>query len=45
MAWAATHGIGLTLIPQAALALNDKHRLAWLLQRVEVEGLPQGPGL
>ena len=45
MAWAATHGIGLTLIPQAALALNDKHRLAWLLQRVEVEGLPLGPGL
>jgi maleylpyruvate isomerase len=45
MAWAASHGIGLTLIPQAALALSDKHRLAWLLQRVEVDGLPLGPGL
>jgi hypothetical protein len=45
MAWAASHPMGLTQIPQAALKLNEKHRLAWLLQRAEVEGLPKGPGL
>ena len=45
MAWAASHPMGLTQIPQAALKLNEKHRLAWLLQRTDVEGLPKGPGL
>ena len=45
MAWAASHPMGLTQIPQAALKLNEKHRLAWLLQRADVEGLPKGPGL
>ena len=45
MMWAATHPMGLTQIPRAALELSDKHRLAWLLQRVDVEGLSKGPGL
>jgi maleylpyruvate isomerase len=45
MAWAASHPMGLTLLPQAALVLPDSQRLAWLLQRTEVEGLPIGPGL
>lgn len=45
MAWAASHPMGLTLLPQAAMALPDKTRLAWLLQRTEIEGLAQGPGL
>ncbi len=45
MAWAASHPMGLTQIPQAALKLNEKHRLEWLLQRADVEGLPKGPGL
>ncbi len=45
MAWAASHPMGLTQIPQAALKLQENHRLAWLLQRAEVEGLSTGPGL
>lgn len=45
MAWAASHPMGLTQIPQAALSLPDKQRLAWLLQRTHVDGLPQGPGI
>lgn len=45
MAWTASHPMGLTQIPQAAMELSDKHRLAWLLQRVEVDKLPKGPGL
>ncbi|MEY3806981.1 MAG: hypothetical protein RIR69_1793 [Actinomycetota bacterium] len=45
MAWAASHAMGLTQLPQASLQLSPPHRLAWLLQRVEVDGLPKGPGL
>ena len=45
MMWAATHPMGLTQLPRKALELSDKHRLAWLLQRVDVEGLSKGPGL
>ena len=45
MAWAASHPMGLTQIPQAAMAVSDNHRLAWLLQRAEIAGLPLGPGL
>ena len=45
MAWAASHPMGLTQLPQAAMKLPEKHRLAWLLQREDVEGLPKGPGL
>lgn len=45
MAWAASHPMGLTQLPTAAMKLPEKLRLAWLLQRETVEGLPQGPGL
>lgn len=45
MAWAASHPMGLTQLPAAAMALDERHRLAWLLQRAHVEGLPTGPGL
>jgi maleylpyruvate isomerase len=45
MAWAASHPMGLTQLPQAAMKLPEKQRLAWLLQREDVEGLPKGPGL
>ena len=45
MAWAASHPMGLTQFPQNVQSLPEKQRLAWLLQRTEVEGLPQGPGL
>ena len=44
MAWAASHAMGLTLLPKAALALPENQRLAWLLQRTDVDGLPQGLG-
>ena len=45
MAWAASHPMGLTQLPAAANALDDRTRLAWLLGRIEVEGLPKGLGL
>ena len=45
MAWAASHAMGLTQLPAAALKLPENQRLAWLLQRTSVEGLPLGPGL
>jgi hypothetical protein len=45
MAWAASHAMGLTQLPQASLQLSPAHRLAWLLQRAQIDGLPTGPGL
>ena len=45
MAWAASHPMGLTQLPAAALALPDRLRLAWLIRRASVDGLPDGPGL
>ncbi len=45
MAWAASHAMGLTQLPAAANALDERTRVAWLLQRVEVDGLPRGLGL
>ena len=45
MAWAASHPMGLTQLPAAANALDERTRVAWLLGRTEVEGLPKGPGL
>ena len=45
MAWAAAHPMGLTQLPRAAMQLDEHTRLAWLLQRAEVEGLPAGPGI
>lgn len=45
MMWAASHPMGLTQLPKAANALDERTRLAWLLGRIEIEGLPKGPGL
>ena len=39
MAWAARRPMGMTALPPAALALSPPRRLAWLLGRLEVEGL------
>jgi maleylpyruvate isomerase len=41
MAWRASHPMGLTQLPPRALALTPHRRLAWLLGRIEVDGLPQ----
>jgi maleylpyruvate isomerase len=40
MSWRATHTLGLTSLPAAALQLVPHDRLAWLLGRLEVLGLP-----
>jgi hypothetical protein len=45
MAWAASHPMGMTQLPKEALALPEPLRVAWLLRRATVEGLPEGPGL
>lgn len=45
MAWAAGHAMGLTQLPRAAMQLPENQRLAWLLQRTDIEGLPKGLGL
>lgn len=45
MAWAASRPMGLTLLPARANELSETHRVAWLLGRLDVEGLPTGPGL
>lgn len=45
MAWAASRPMGLTLLPARAQQLSEARRVAWLLGRIEVEGLPKGPGL
>lgn len=39
MTWASRRSMGLTDLPPAALALAPHDRLAWLLGRLEVEGL------
>lgn len=44
MAWAASHAMGLTQLPKAALKLPENQRLAWLLQRADVDELPKGLG-
>lgn len=40
MLWRANKPMGLTPLPGAALALPPSTRLAWLMGRVEVDGLP-----
>ena len=45
MAWAASHPMGLTQLPANVMALPEKQRVAWLIRRTSVEGLPEGPGL
>lgn len=43
MAWRARHAMGLTGLPAAALALPPRHRLAWLVGRLELDGLEPVP--
>ena len=45
MAWAASHPMGLTQLPANVMALPEKQRVAWLIRRTSVDGLPEGPGL
>ena len=39
MTWAARRPMGLTALPPAALALTPPRRLAWLMGRLDVDGL------
>lgn len=39
MQWASRRPMGLTELPSAALAVDDRTRLAWLLGRVEIDGV------
>lgn len=41
MTWRSRKPMGLTDLPNAAMQLPPVHRLAWLLGRVDVEGLPK----
>lgn len=41
MAWTSRRPMGLATLPDAALRLEPAARLAWLLGRLKVEGLPQ----
>ena len=43
--WASRKPMGLTILPQEALALAPAERLAWLVGRAHPEGLPQSVGL
>lgn len=43
MSWRSSHTLGLTALPAAALKLPAYDRLAWLLGRLDVAGLPK-PG-
>ena len=40
MRWNSRKSMGLTVLPEAAAKLSPNHRLAWLLGRVAVDGLP-----
>ncbi|MEO8363384.1 MAG: maleylpyruvate isomerase N-terminal domain-containing protein [Ilumatobacteraceae bacterium] len=41
MTWRSRKPMGLAELPAAAMRLTTRHRLAWLLGRVAVEGLPK----
>lgn len=41
--WRNTHAMGLTELPLGALALPPRLRLAWLIGRLHVPGLPEPP--
>jgi maleylpyruvate isomerase len=41
MSWRSSHTLGLTQLPAAALHLSPHDRLAWLLGRLDVDGLPR----
>ena len=40
MRWNSRKSMGLTVLPEAAAKLSPNHRLAWLLGRIAVDGLP-----
>lgn len=40
MLWASRKPMGLTELPPGALAVSAHHRVAWLLGRADIEGLP-----
>ena len=40
MLWASRKPMGLTELPPQALAVTPHHRVAWLLGRAEIDGLP-----
>ena len=40
MIWNSRKSMGLTVLPAAAAKLSPNHRLAWLLGRIAVDGLP-----
>jgi maleylpyruvate isomerase len=40
MIWNSRKSMGLTVLPDAAAKLSPNHRLAWLLGRLAVDGLP-----
>jgi hypothetical protein len=39
MLWASRKPMGLTDLPPEAMAVPPRHRLAWMLGRVEIDGL------
>ena len=39
MLWASRKPMGMTTLPAAALAVDDRHRLAWLMGRAPIDGL------
>lgn len=39
MLWASRKPMGLTTLPAEALAVDDRHRLAWLMGRATIDGL------
>ncbi len=41
MLWRSRKPMGMTNVPDVALGLSPRHRLAWLLGRVQVDGLAQ----
>lgn len=41
MIWNSRKSMGLTVLPDAAAKLSPNHRLAWLLGRLAVDGLPE----
>jgi maleylpyruvate isomerase len=40
MLWASRKPMGMTELPSEAKSVSDHHRLAWLLGRAEIDGLP-----
>ncbi|HEY4610292.1 MAG TPA: hypothetical protein VIH06_13845, partial [Ilumatobacteraceae bacterium] len=41
MQWASRKPMGMTELPREALAVSPHRRVAWLLGRTEIDGLPE----